>query len=152
VYAEQPFASVCLDLQDQFGVDVNVLLFVLWSAQRGRRLSLREVSDIIDLVKSWQINVVHPLRLARRALKIPPSNWPLQETESLRQRVKADELEAERLQQQAMAGFADTNHIGQPDTASAAALSNLKTYAELLNVAFPDRAVAILMGPFPGKN
>ena len=49
VYAEQEVADVCLNLQDQFDVDVNVLLFMLWSADQGRRISLQEIRDIIAL-------------------------------------------------------------------------------------------------------
>jgi uncharacterized protein (TIGR02444 family) len=145
VYAEQAVANVCLSLQDQFDADVNVVLFMLWSAARGRRLSLQEIGDIIDLVRPWQIQVVRPLRVARRSLKIPPSDWPLQEIEALRQRVKADELEAERLQQQVLGHFAQTNEIGQPDTVHTASRANLQNYANLLNVAFPDEAVSILV-------
>lgn len=146
VYAEQAVADVCLNLQDRFDADVNVLLFMLWCADQGRRVSRQEIGAIIDLVTPWQTQVVRPLRLARRSLKMPPSDWPLQETEALRRRVKADELEAERLQQQALAHFAEANNIGQPDTARAASLSNLENYEIALNVAFPDQAIAILVG------
>jgi uncharacterized protein (TIGR02444 family) len=136
VYAEQAVADLCLNLQDRFDADVNVLLFMLWCADQGRRLSRQEIGAIIDLATPWQIQVVRPLRLARRSLKMPPSDSPL----------KADELEAERLQQQALARFAEANDIGTPDTARAASLSNLKNYANALNVAFPDQAIAILAG------
>jgi uncharacterized protein (TIGR02444 family) len=152
VYAEQAVADVCLGLQDQFDADVNVVLFMLWSAARGRRLSLQEISDVINLVRPWQVQVVRPLRLARRSLKIPPPDWAPQEIEALRQRVKADELEAERLQQQVLGHFAQANEIGQPDTARAASLSNLQNYANLLNVAFPDEAVAILVSSLSGSD
>jgi uncharacterized protein (TIGR02444 family) len=145
VYTGQAVADVCLRLQDQFDADVNVVLFMLWSAARGRRLSPQEIGDIIDLVKPWHIQVVRPLRLARRSLKIPPPDWPPQETEALRQRIKADELEAERLQQQVLARFAQANDIGQSDAAVAASVSNLENYANLLNVVFPDQAVSILV-------
>jgi uncharacterized protein (TIGR02444 family) len=152
LYAEQAVANVCLSLQDHFDADVNVVLFMLWSAARGRRLNLEEIDDTIDLVKPWQTQVIRPLRLARRSLKTPPSDWPLQETEALRQRVKADELEAERLQQQVLAHFAQANEMGQPDTIRAASLSNLANYAKLLNVAFPDQAVSILVASLSSRN
>jgi uncharacterized protein (TIGR02444 family) len=152
LYAEQAVADVCLSLQDQFDADVNVVLFMLWSAARGRRLSLREVGDIVELVKPWQIQVVRPLRLARRSLKTPPPDWTLQETEALRQRIKADELEAERLQQQVLAHFAQANEIGQPDTVRAASLSNLESYAKRLNVAFPDQAISVLVASLSSRD
>jgi uncharacterized protein (TIGR02444 family) len=152
VYAEQAVADVCLSLQDQFDADVNLILFMLWSAARGRRLSLQEIGDVIELVKPWHINVVRPLRLARRSLKIPAPDWPLQETEALRQRVKADELEAERLQQLMLARFAQANDIGQPDTTLAASVSNLANYANFLNVVFPDHAISVLVGSISSRD
>jgi uncharacterized protein (TIGR02444 family) len=144
VYAKDAIANVCVSLQDEFDVDVNVLLFMLWSADQGRRLSVQEIGEIIDLVTPWQVQIVRPLRLARRSLKTPPSGWPRQEIAALRQRIKTDEMEAERLQQRALARFAEEKQIGEPDTAVAASVSNLKRYANLLNVTFPDQAVSTL--------
>src|ERR1019366_269571 len=103
-YAKPSVAQTCLDLQDRLGIDVNVLLFMLWCAHYGRRLSAQNIA-----------NVVYPLRLVRNALKYPLPNWSSQGTESLRERVKAAELEAERLQQEVMGSSISVTGIGQPD-------------------------------------
>ena len=144
-FAKPSVAQTCLDLQDRLGIDVNVLLFMLWCAHYGRRLSAQNIGNIVDLVNNWQADVVHPLRLVRNALKYPAPNWPSQGTESLRERVKAAELEAERLQQEVMASSISVTGIGQPDGIRAAATANLKAYAEIASVAFPETHIAVFV-------
>ena len=36
-YAEPGVAQACIDLQDQAGVDVNILFFLLWNAAQSAR-------------------------------------------------------------------------------------------------------------------
>ncbi|MGP0058094.1 MAG: TIGR02444 family protein [Beijerinckiaceae bacterium] len=144
-FAKPSVAQTCLDLQDRFGIDVNILLFMLWCAHYGRRLSAQNIGNVIDLVNSWQADVVRPLRFARSALKHPAPNWPSQPTESLRERVKAAELEAERLQQEVMAASISVTGIGLPDAVRAAATANLKAYAEIACAAFPETHIAVFV-------
>ena len=141
IYAQPKIADVCLDLQDRFGADVNLVLFMLWAAARERRLDPVEIGEIAFFVENWRKHIITPLRLARRALKAPPRGWPIEETESLRQRVKADELEAERLQQNAMSAFLAIDHAGRSDSSLAAAKSNLGNYASHLGAAFPEKHI-----------
>jgi uncharacterized protein (TIGR02444 family) len=139
-YSQPGIGEICLDLQDRFGVDVNIVLYGLWQAHRGRRLSEDDIREVIEFAASWQKNVVEPLRNVRRFLKIPPPGWPSQEVALLRQQVKAEELQAEHLQQNAME--AALMSLGEP--ATAAALSNLKAYADILDVEFPSTHLATL--------
>jgi uncharacterized protein (TIGR02444 family) len=141
-YSQPAVGEVCLDLQDRFGADVNILLYGLWQAHRGRRLSDNDIRDVIELVRNWQKNVVWPLRTVRRFLKAPASGWSSQGIDLLRQHVKAEELQAEHLQQVAMeTAFTD---LGEPDDAVTAAVSNLKTYAYILDVEFPSAQITTL--------
>lgn len=143
-YAKPGIAGLCLELQDGFGADVNLVLFMLWAAARGRRLELQEIEKVASFVKGWREQVVIPMRAARRALKSPPHGWPIRETESLRQRIKADELEAERLQQNAMGAFLAVERAGQSASPQAAAKSNLTNYASLLHAAFSEKHISAL--------
>lgn len=139
-YSKPGIGGVCLDFQERFGVDVNVLLYLLWQAHRGRRLSRNDVQNVLDFVKSWQDNVVRPLRLVRRFLKEPPAGWPQKDVAALRQRIKAEELNAEHLQQDAMeAAYPDG---GQFDDVRAAAQFNLLTYSQILGSDFPQPDIA----------
>jgi uncharacterized protein (TIGR02444 family) len=142
-YSQSEIAHACLDLQDRFGADVNILLFGLWQANRGRRLSDSDVRNVIELVAAWQENVVWRLRSVRRFLKTPAPGWPPQDVDLLRQGIKADELQAEHLQQIAMqTAFAE---LGEPDDAATAAASNIKTYAHILDVEFSNAHLAVLV-------
>jgi uncharacterized protein (TIGR02444 family) len=143
-YSQPAVGDACLDLQDRFGADVNIVLYGLWQAHRGRRLSESDIRKVIELVGVWQKNVVWPLRMVRRFLKAPLQGWPSQGIDLLHQHVKAEELQAEHLQQSAME-TAFTN-LGEPDDAATVAVCNLKAYAYILGVEFPSAHLATLSG------
>ena len=82
VYARPGVAEACLDLQDGYGQNVPLLLWAVW---RGG-----DIMAAVALARSWEDEVVAPLRGVRRRLKERAG------AEALRQRVKAVELEAER--------------------------------------------------------
>lgn len=124
-------------------MDVNLVLYLLWRAHCGRRLSAEEVGSVIDLIAAWQESVVRPLRGVRRFLKTPGAAWPAADAEQLRQRVKAQELEAERLQQITMQSA--LGDLGAPDAPEVAATSGLKTYARILGGEFPDHHLVTLL-------
>lgn len=98
LYGRPPAAAACLELQDRRGLDVNLLLFCCWAGHCGRRLQAGELQALQAAAGDWQARVVRPLRGVRRWLKgrtaaLPPG------AARLRRAVKAQELEAERLQQ-----------------------------------------------------
>jgi uncharacterized protein (TIGR02444 family) len=142
-YARSGAADLCLDLQDRFAVDVNLLLYLLWQASRGRRLDAGEIGEVVARVEGWRQQVVLPLRAVRRFLKQPPPSWPAAEAHIFRERIKADELQAERLQQEIMEQqFA---HLGTSEEIVTAARANCDIYAQLLAVRFPQQHVASLV-------
>src|SRR5437879_5458082 len=71
-YRRAGVADACIALQEQVGVDVNLLLFLLWQATMCRALSAAEVAALEKRVASWRAMTVIPLRTVRRALKLPP--------------------------------------------------------------------------------
>jgi uncharacterized protein (TIGR02444 family) len=148
-YSQPEIGEICLDLQDRFGADVNVVLFGLWQAHAGRRLSESDVRSVIEFSESWQRNVLAPLRKVRRFLKAPPSGWPPHEVNLFRQRVKAVELQAEHLQQNAMEIALAS--LGEYDASAMFALSNLRAYAMLLDIQFPGSHLARLSDALVNK-
>ena len=62
-------SEACLELQDNCGVDVNVVLFLLWLASQKRQVAADEVRRIADKVRPWQMDVIAPIRALRRKLK-----------------------------------------------------------------------------------
>ncbi len=91
---------LCLRLQDDAGFEINSLLWVMWCVHT-RRDPAPALADAARLALAWSISV-RGLREARRALKTPPDAFDTAATHALRTQVKACELEAERLLQQAL--------------------------------------------------
>jgi uncharacterized protein (TIGR02444 family) len=143
-YADPAVAGICLDLQDRHSSDVNIVLFVLWCASRRRRLSPHELERVVAAVSGWQNEVVRPLRGVRRNLKQFALDLALEPIVELREAVKKQELEAERLQQSQME--AKFGEIGSPASDRAAtASSNVELYATLAGQAFPATHVITLV-------
>lgn len=131
IYSSPAVQNACLELQDGSGVDVNVLLYMLWQASRGRRLSSEAAKAVLDAVEAWRVEVVVPLRTARRNLKAPGPAFDPGGAETLRAIVKKAELEAERLQQAALFALA-LPADGAPVAVRTAAEANVAAYAAAL--------------------
>ncbi len=101
-YRQPGVADACIRLQDEAGVDVNVMLYLLYLAGRGKAISAAEMSRIEAVTADWRSAVVMPLREIRRKLKSPLGVFAPAVTAELRNDVKRIELGAERIQQQAL--------------------------------------------------
>jgi len=147
-YSTPGVAPACIELQDQAGVDVNVLLFLLWQATEQRTYDAAAIAEIEGLIGPWRDMAVVPLRAVRRALKSPPPVMAKDVAESFRDRVKAVELEAERLQQEAMTEIGRSRRYGR-DAASAeeAARASVAAYQVALRP-FPSQAVETILAAF----
>lgn len=102
VYDNPAVQRECLCLQDEYGIDVNLLLFCAFvGAVRAAVLSDRDVKDAGGAVGEWHQNVVSRLRGVRRALKpLALEKSPVASLAArLRNGVKALELNAERVEQ-----------------------------------------------------
>ncbi len=92
VYGRPGVPAACVALQDRHGLDVNVLLFAAWAGMEcGVALSAERLAAVDSTIAAWRREVVRPLRAVRRRVKA--------EDDGLYQRMKAVELEAERIQQ-----------------------------------------------------
>jgi uncharacterized protein (TIGR02444 family) len=98
-YAAEGVAESCLAVQDQLGIDVNMVLYASWLAATDRRLSEEHLARINSCVGLWREQVVVPLRTVRRHLREVP------EASLLRDGVKSLELQAEQHQQGMMWHF-----------------------------------------------
>ena len=99
VYLQEGIAAQFLAFQEEFGADVNLLLYSCWEgAGRGRRLSGDEIGTAASHVADWHAEVVRPLRALRTRLK--PGFPPIEAigSDRLREQIKALEIGAERLE------------------------------------------------------
>ena len=93
IYARPGVEAACLRLQEQ-SADVCLLLCGAWLEQRGVAYTPERVQALQQLARPWRVQVVEPLRQVRgqwRAMAQQDAQLA-----SLRERVKALELEAER--------------------------------------------------------
>jgi uncharacterized protein (TIGR02444 family) len=147
-YREPAVAVACIDLQDQAGVDVNVLLFLLWSATLRRKLTQPVVEELDRRIGAWRDATVIPLRALRRALKSPPPVVEAGAAEAFRTRIKAVELEAERLQQQTMFEMSQTMRFEDAAAPIDAARDNLAAYRSVCPRPLPAAAVETILAAF----
>jgi uncharacterized protein (TIGR02444 family) len=139
----------CIEVQDQAGVDVNLVLFLLWSASLGRSFTGEEIAALDRQIGAWRNIAVIPIRELRRALRTPPAVLDAALAEGFRNKIKAVELEAERLQQEATYALAQSGQYGRPGSAPlAAARANVAAYQAIHSKAFPQAAIDALLGAF----
>lgn len=107
VYRLPQVSQTCLRLQNEHGLDVNLLLFALWYGHRHGALAAALLDAVLAFTRPWAREVVQPLRHARGWMKqalAGEQSALLQERACvpLRERIKAVELQSERLQQEVM--------------------------------------------------
>jgi uncharacterized protein (TIGR02444 family) len=145
-YRRPGVAEACIALQEESGVDVNLLLFLLWHATQRRRLSAAEITALEQKIAAWREQTVVPLRAIRRALKAPPALVEAGTAEAFRTRIKAVELEAERLQQEAMYDLVRESPLGTETSSVAdAAQANVTAYQGTCRAPFGESAVATVL-------
>ena len=153
LYRAPGVGDACIALQEESGVDVNLLLFLLWQAKERRALTTADVKALDETIGGWRDTAVIPLRNLRRALKSSPGLVAPNAADAFRTRIKAVELEAERLQQEAMYALAATMPLGRAlgrDATSPveAARSSVAAYETMRAVAFPAAAVDTVLTAF----
>ena len=152
-YRRKGVADACITLQERSGVDVNLLLYLLWQASQGNAYAVEDVATLEAAVGPWRQATVIPLRTVRRALKEPPGLVAGPTAEVFRNRIKAVELEAERLQQEAMYELAKAKSGGRPVASpEQAARTNVSAYEAMLGTPLPAPAVETLLENFAATN
>jgi uncharacterized protein (TIGR02444 family) len=144
VYGTSAVQDECNNLQDQFGLDVNlVLLCAFLGAVHGVTLTSDDIASVRQEVGQWHEQIVRPLRAARRHLKtIKLQDADAASAADLRRQVKAAELESERIEQILLERWADTRLATRPrGKLREAVVANLQTLLAAYGVG-PERLVA----------
>jgi uncharacterized protein (TIGR02444 family) len=139
VYGCEGVREECLDLQGRFDVDVNLLLFCTYlGAEHGVILTRANAVEAYNTVRSWHADIVTQLRQIRRSLKLwgtDKNSLMAAESEQLRAKIKAIELESERIEQTMLAQWALPRLNGwSRGEANAAARSNVATLLQTYGV------------------
>jgi uncharacterized protein (TIGR02444 family) len=149
-YRQAGVSDACIALQDGCGVDVNLLLFLFWLASERQMLSADEVKKLDATIKSWRELTIIPIRDTRRKLKGAKTFVDPAKQEALRDKVKAVELKAEKLQQEALYAFTQTGPLGKPSEPPAAARGNVAAFERAMGASFPKASVDVLVNAFDG--
>jgi uncharacterized protein (TIGR02444 family) len=151
-YRRPGVADACIALQDGCGVDVNVLLFFLWLATAKRSVPAAVAQAVCAQAGPWRDDAVVPLRTLRRKLKDGSSLVERSAAELFRTKIKAVELESERLQQEALFRLAADLATENAPTVEAAARANVASYEHAMARTFTPGAVETLLAALsPGK-
>lgn len=100
LYRKPDVPPACLALQENYGADVNLLLYCLWIAgELDPASAADQLTQAMAVVEKWHGTVVRPLRHIRQAMKggIAPVGVDL--SDPLREEIKSIELAAERVEQ-----------------------------------------------------
>jgi uncharacterized protein (TIGR02444 family) len=127
-YRRAEVPAACLSLQDEQGIDVNLLFFILFLATNQRQISADEIRRMAACVSAWRTRVVQPLRAIRRDLKSGIAPVDAVAAEALRSAIKRDELQAERLQQEILEREFPPASVGSHAPARVAAEANIAAY------------------------
>ena len=137
-YAQPNVASSLISLQEELGVDVNLILCCFWSADRGFSvLSQEAINDLNAIVEDWNSLVVKPLRSVRLGIKYLESDKYKKIREKFRVNTKKLELNAEQFQQMMIYDYLNAHRsssvLAEQDKIGIAK-SNLSSYLSFLTL------------------
>lgn len=118
LYASDGVANACLNLQNRYSVDVNLLLFCYWHGLYHGDISEASLRQAITESEVWRTQVIQPLRDVRIWMKDKQSLFALGdplEFETLRSRIKFDELAGEKYQQELLEQICLTHSSSAPE-------------------------------------
>lgn len=111
LYDREGVAAACLELQEAYQLDVNLILFCFWHSSAYGAVDQQLLQDVIEFSIEWRAQVVQPLRSTRTWMKLNQN--PAEQFDGLRERIKADELMAEKYQQERIAGLTSAFNNGR---------------------------------------
>jgi uncharacterized protein (TIGR02444 family) len=124
-YDRAGVATALIALQDEAGVNVNLVLFAIWFGLSGRgQLDKEAVAEAERAIGSISAEVIEPLRTLRRRLRTAPDT----DIQRLRESIKAIEIDAERAAQLRLAALAPPPSEPDPSQRQADAEANLMLY------------------------
>jgi uncharacterized protein (TIGR02444 family) len=142
-YARTGVADTCLRLQDEHGVNVNLLLWCVWLEQCGLPLDAARLRSAQMRIERWDEHYVLPLRQLRRQMKAEFGVADA-DIELVRARIKQAELLAEQQVQRWLESLVKTwDDIYITNTNPLSVGDNLRFYLQQFNV--PESTISLLL-------
>lgn len=124
--------DTCLDLQNNFDADINIILYCLWVADKGITLSLQDVALLIQTTLPWQKTILKPLRDARQMIKQHIIAMPADLLDQTVANLSEMELNAEHMSQLALEKIIDLSTAATSTSAVECATLNTSLYFQQL--------------------
>lgn len=136
LYRTPAVCQLCVHLQDVYGVDVPLLLFLFHADQCGMGSEIKDFNAFLTDAALWREDVVKPLRTIRQAMK---GSFTEHDEVQLREAVKALELRAEHIHVSRLA----RSFLLHAKTMGASQMS--KTFLQRCGVPEGERKAALLV-------
>ena len=127
--------NACLSLQNDYGADVNMLLYCCWIGAYIGQFDHELFARASAFSTLWADNVVVPLRSARTWMKQSGCDTepvPTDTCMQLREEIKSVEFAAEKMQQQVLESLVliDQSRTDTPEQMLKDVVANLMLYSE----------------------
>ena len=129
LYSQPGIEQACLAIQDEHDGDVNTTLLCCWAGSLGFKLKRDDLDRLESAIADWQTTVLKPLRKLRYATK-GFGNRGL-DNMSLYKKLKAVELDAEKISQQLLVRALADCKMGHTD--GDGTRHNLEIYLRSIN-------------------
>ena len=133
IYENKTVQLPCLQLQDEFNCNINVILYSCWhGAQHWQPLQPEHFEVIGQSLNHWHVAVTKPLRSSRRWLRLHPKESI--RTEDFYNTLLKVELDAEKLEQQLILDGIEPNWLitNSKLSAESIAAQNLLHYLQCI--------------------
>ncbi|MDH5483649.1 MAG: TIGR02444 family protein [Gammaproteobacteria bacterium] len=101
-YRSGDVEKVCLQLQNEYNADINIILYCCWAGHNHVGLCDIDIEQLISTTSPWQSSILKPLRAARNTLKQHIIAMPADMIDQTLSNLSEMELNAERMSQLAM--------------------------------------------------
>lgn len=142
IYGQPEVSQTCLRLQDDYGANINMLLFACWLGHsRQGRPGVDEWQAMLTRTRHWRERVIRPLRSVRRYLRDEPLA-----PQSMKENVLKSEFDAEHIEQLLLEREwgADTINVQRSESEAVQDMAaNLADYCQADDIEQDDELVAL---------
>lgn len=121
--------KVCLDLQNEFDVNVNILLYCCWIGNKKLSINDDDLQMLLDTTQPWQ-TIIKPLRDSRKMMKQSLLAMPSEMVDQTLNNINEMVLNTEHMEQLALEKTLNLANVSPCSSQSSieCSLTNLVTY------------------------
>jgi len=131
-YSLPDVKDVCLDLQNNFDADINIIMYCLWVAEQSIQLSQEDAITLIQTTLPWQNTILKPLRDARKMMKQHIIAMPPELLDQTVSNLSEMELNTEHMSQMALEKVLDLDGAAKEASPVECATINTSLYLQQL--------------------